>query len=66
MKKTIERTQELTQVICVNRTELPKLLGCGQATADRISVDAGARIKIGKRVLIKLDKLNSYLETIAE
>ena len=54
------------QTLCVNRTELPKLLGCGQATADRLSIDAGARIKIGKRVLVKLDKLNSYLETIAE
>ncbi len=65
MRKTVER-EDTIQILCVNRTELPKLLGCGQATADRLSIDAGARIKIGKRVLIKLDKLNSYLETIAE
>lgn len=65
MRKTTER-EDTVQTLCVNRTELPKLLGCGQATADRLSIDAGARIKIGKRVLIKLDKLNSYLETIAE
>ncbi len=66
MRKTTERTEESRQILCVNRTELPQLLGCGQATADRLSIDAGARIKIGKRVLIKLDKLNRYLETIAE
>lgn len=65
MRKTVER-EETIQTLCVNRTELPKLLGCGQATADRLSIDAGARIKIGKRVLVKLDKLNSYLEKIAK
>ena len=65
MRETKKRDESM-QTLCVNRTELPKLLGCGQATADRLSVDAGARIKIGKRVLVKLDKLNSYLEKIAK
>lgn len=65
MRKTTEREEKM-QTLCVNRTELPKILGCGQATADRLSIDAGARIKIGKRVLIKLDKLNNYLEAMAE
>ena len=45
MRKTTER-EDTMQTLCVNRTELPKLLGCGQATADRLSIDAGARIKI--------------------
>lgn len=54
-KKVKEQYQE--NAICVSRTELPQLLGCGQATADKISVEAGARIKIGKRVLIKIDSL---------
>ena len=52
--------------ICVSREELPLILGCGQSTADRLSREAGARIKVGKRVLIKLDKLNTYLDTVAE
>lgn len=51
--------------ICVSRTELAKILGCGQATADKLSKEAGARIKFGKRVLIKLDLVISYLDTIA-
>lgn len=67
----MRKTQKMNEgyfdrAICVPRTTLPQLLGCGQATADRLSIDAGARIKVGKRVLIKLDKLNSYLETMAE
>ncbi|WP_122644219.1 DUF6462 family protein [Luxibacter massiliensis] len=52
--------------ICVPRDRLPQLLGCGQATADRIAIDAGARIKVGKRVLIKLHKLQRYLDSQTE
>ena len=62
-KKVKEQYQE--NAICVSRTELPQLLGCGQATADKISVEAVARIKVGKRVLIKIDKINDYLEMLA-
>ena len=50
--------------ICVSREALPGILGCGQATADKLAREAGARIKIGKRVLVKLDKLNEYLDTV--
>ncbi len=65
MKKTNTfNVDEMT--LCVPRERLPQLLGCGQATADRISIDAGARIRVGRRVLIKLDILNRYLETVAE
>lgn len=67
MRKTKEygRTEEI-QSLCIARDELPKLLGCGQATADRLSVEAKARIKVGKRVLIRLNKLEEYLDSITE
>lgn len=52
--------------ICVSREALPQLLGCGQATADKLARAAGARIKVGKRILIKIDTLNAYLNTITE
>lgn len=52
--------------LCVSREELPRILDCGQSTADRIAREARARIKVGKRVLIKVDKLNAYLNEIAE
>ncbi|MCI8851753.1 MAG: hypothetical protein HFE82_09540 [Erysipelotrichaceae bacterium] len=61
MRKTREFQMD-QEVICVSRDKLPQLLGCGQSTADKIAMDAGARIKVGKRVLIKLDKLREYLE----
>lgn len=52
--------------LCIPRDKLPQILGCGQSTADRIAMDAGARIKVGKRVLIKLDKLQRYLDEQTE
>ena len=51
--------------ICVSRQELASILGCGQATADKLAKEAGARIKFGKRVLIKVDLVTKYLDDIA-
>lgn len=47
--------------MCVTRKELPQYLGCGLYTADRIARKAGARIKVGNRVLIYLPKVEAYL-----
>ena len=65
MRATSKATSK-NSVICVSREMLPQILGCGQATADKISREAGARIKVGKRILIKIDKLSAYLDTLAE
>ena len=59
--KTIE-----ADTVCVNRKELTKILGCGQYTADRIARKSGARIEVGRRVLIYLPKLREYLSEITE
>lgn len=65
MRKTkVKETDGRT--LCVSREELPGILGCGQSTADRIAREAGARIKVGKRVLVKLDKLSKYLDLLTE
>lgn len=53
-------------VLCVSRKELAKLLGCGQASADKLAVAAQARIKIGKRIIINVDKIRSYLQKASE
>ena len=66
MRKTQETATTMNGVLCIPRAELPKLLGCGQMTAERIARESGARIKIGKRVLIKLDKVQAYLDSVAE
>lgn len=52
--------------VCVNRKELTKILGCGQYTADRIARRSGARIEVGRRVLIYLPKLKEYFAEITE
>ena len=52
--------------LCVSREKLASMLGCGQATADRIANEAEAKIRIGRRIIIKLDRVNQYLESIAE
>lgn len=52
--------------ICVTRKELPKLLGCGQQAADRVAREAKATIRVGKRILISLPKLEKYIEEAAE
>lgn len=61
MKRTKQYNIELCDKICVTRLELPALLGCGQPTADKIAEDAEAKIYIGKRLLISVDKIKMYL-----
>ncbi|SES65699.1 hypothetical protein [[Clostridium] polysaccharolyticum] len=48
--------------LCVTRTELAEMLGCGLATADIVAKNSGARIQIGKRVLISVEKVRSYID----
>lgn len=52
--------------MCLNRKELSSYLGCGQATADRISYEAQARIRVGRRILILTEKIDDYLRASAE
>lgn len=52
--------------ICVTRKELPSLLGCGQQAADRVAREAKATIRVGKRILISLPKLEKYIEEAAQ
>lgn len=63
-KKTNE--MDIRDRLCVTREELATLLSCGQATADRVAKEAGAKIYIGKRVLISVEKVQNYLREISE
>lgn len=65
MKKTNNNTINETS-LCVSRQKLAEMLNCGLATADRISREAKARVRMGKRVLICVSRVNSFLEKIAE
>ncbi len=64
MRKT--KTAETNNKVSVNAETLSKILDCGRPTAMKIGEAAGARFQIGKRVLYKMDKIEKYLDGIAE
>lgn len=64
MNKT---TNKLTpNVITVDIDKLSSMLSCGYATARKIGEQAEARIYIGRRVLYSVNKIQRYLDSIAE
>lgn len=64
MKKA--NTMESGSKITVSTENLAKMLDCGRATAVKIGMAAGARVQVGKRVLFKMDKIEEYLNKLAE
>ena len=66
MKKLQNNSESTDERICITRKELPKLLGCGIQTADKIAREAEARIVVGHRVLINIAKIRKYIDEVAE
>ena len=64
MNKTFNRNDP--DVIAVNIEKLSAILSCGCATARKIGEQAEARIFIGRRVLYSVNKVQKYLDSIAE
>ena len=52
--------------VCVDLNGLMKLLGVGRVTAEKIGKEANATFKIGRRRLYKMDKINTYLDTLTK
>lgn len=52
--------------IAVDADGLQEILSCGYATAVKIGTDAGARIKIGRRVIWNVKKIQEYLDRVSE
>ena len=50
----------------VDTKELEKMIGAGYRTAIQIGTEAGARIKIGRRVLWNVKKVQEYLDAVSE
>ena len=50
----------------VNTKELQKMIGAGYRTAVQLGTEAGAKGKVGRRVLWNVDKILAYLEMISE
>lgn len=66
MRKTLEHEKRVDSKLTVNAETLADMLDCGRAAAVKVGTDAGARIKIGRRVLFKVSKVNEYLQALAE
>lgn len=64
MRKTKMR-EDRQECITVDINGLAALLSCGESTARKIGEDAEARISIGRRVLYSVEKVKSYVKTIA-
>ena len=66
MNHKSERKPETGGAITIGLSELMARLNTGRPTAERIAVAAGAKIKIGKRTLYHVGKIESYLEQLAD
>lgn len=65
MRKT-GRSIERETALSVDTKELKTSLGCGRESAVRIGRAAGAEIRIGRRVLWNLSKIQKYLDSVSE
>lgn len=45
---------------------LMQLCSCGRQSAERIASECNAVIRIGKRKLYKVDKINAYLDSLCQ
>jgi len=63
MNKTAKRKAE--QSIAVDIETLSGMLSCGKATARKIGKEANAEIRINRRVLYSVKKIQSYIDSIS-
>ena len=66
MNHKSERKPETGGAITVGLTELMARLNSGRQTAEKVAAAAGAKIKIGRRTLYHVGKIEAYLEQMAE
>lgn len=64
MRQTKERKTE--NPLMVDIEGLAAMLSCGTATAKKIGELAGARVSVGRRVLYSVNRVQKYLDSIAE
>ena len=67
MNKTqVSNTVDNSTKMAVNLDTLAGMLDCGRATATQIGTLAEAKIRIGRRVLFDVCKVQKYISEIAE
>ena len=57
--------QEVENPIAVDIEKLSAMLSCGRATARKIGTEAGAEIRINRRVLFNVEKIREYINKIS-
>lgn len=65
MNATI-KSDSLSDRVTLTSDELALVMGCGRKAAVNAGIEAGARIKIGRRVLWNVKKVQEYLDQISE
>lgn len=58
--------REPEKMITVDIENLSAMLSCGHATARKIGEQAHAKIIIGRRVLYSVERVQNYLDSLAE
>ena len=52
--------------LLVDTKTLQRITGCGRDAATKIGNDAGARVRVGKRLLWNVEKIKKYISLISE
>ena len=61
-----DRRPETGGAITIGLPELMTRLDSGRWTAEKVAAAAGAKIKIGRRTLYHVGKIEAYLDQLAE
>ena len=63
MKRTLHRNTE--HMIAADIETLAAMLDCGRDTARKIGRESGAEIRINRRVLFNIKKVQAYIDSMS-
>ncbi len=66
MRQKVDRMPETGGAITIGLPELMARLNSGRQTAEKVAAAAGAKIKIGRRTLYHVGKIERYLDQLAD
>lgn len=66
MRSMNKRTPETGDAITIGLPELMARLNSGRQTAEKVAAAAGAKIKIGRRTVYHVGKIEKYLDQLAD
>jgi len=64
--RATKKDSNLKERVLVNLKELQALCGCGRCCAEEIAEKAEASVRIGRRHLFNVNKIQAYLDSIAQ